>query len=235
MHDYYSAILWSTSNPEWHFDLAALYSHRIWNCDSLIALFTQTEILLAIRQMDRNSAPGPDGFGPGFYQAAWGTISSDVMLMMQSFHANEADLEQINRAYIVLFPKPRKENTPDGYRPISLQNCLVKIIAKALANRLQMVLPELIDADQTGFLKGRSISENFIYASELIQCYHKRKLPTAIIKLDFAKAFDSVTWISLLEILRVRGFPELWCSWISALLFILIKHVLPSNMRMIQF
>jgi hypothetical protein len=47
---------------------------------------------------------------------------------------------------------------------------------------------EMIDIDQTGFLKGRSISENFVYATELVQVCYKRKVPTLVLKLDFAKA-----------------------------------------------
>jgi hypothetical protein len=50
----------------------------------------------------------------------------------------------------------------------------------------------LINLDQSGFLKGRSISENFIYALALIQCCHKRKTPTLVLKLDFATTFDTV-------------------------------------------
>lgn len=72
--------------------------------------------------------------------------------------------------------------------------------------------------DQTGFLKGRCISENLIYATELIQACHARKCQTLIIKLDFAKAFDSVNWQSLFQILSVRGFPDNWISWIKNLL-----------------
>jgi hypothetical protein len=50
----------------------------------------------------------------------------------------------------------------------------------------------LIDLDQTGFLKGRAIAENFVYAAELLQVCHKWKVPTLVLKLDFAKAFDTV-------------------------------------------
>ena len=64
--------------------------------------------------------------------------------------------------------------------------------------------------DQTGFIRGRSISENFIYATELIQCCHRRRRPTIVLKLDFAKAFDSVNWCSLTKIMQAKGFPPLW-------------------------
>lgn len=74
-----------------------------------------------------------------------------------------------------------------------------------------------MDVDQTGFIKGRSISEKFVYATELVQFCHKRKAPTIVLKLDFAKAFDSVCWESLLTILKARGFPTEWCDWIKNL------------------
>lgn len=84
----------------------------------------------------------------------------------------------------------------------------MKIFAKMLTSRLQQEIPKLINLDQTGFIKGQLISENFIYALELVQCYHKHKLPTLVLKLDFAKAFDSVNWTSVMLIMEGRGFQS---------------------------
>jgi hypothetical protein len=140
-----------------------------------------------------------------------------VMKFLASFHNGTADLERINHAYIVLIPKTPDAVSPGAFRPISLQGCPVKIAGKILTSRLQKHVSSLVDMDQTGFIKGRSISENFVYATELVQCCHKRKAPTLVLKLDFAKAFDSVCWDSLLAVLRVRGFPDVWCSWIQQL------------------
>ena len=82
--------------------------------------------------------------------------------------------------------------TPSAFHSVSVQNCSVKILMKLLTSRLQRQISRLVDADQTCFIIGRSISENFVLAMELVQCCHKRKAPTLVIKLDFAKAFDSV-------------------------------------------
>lgn len=76
----------------------------------------------------------------------------------------------------------------------------------------------LIDEDQSGFMRGRSISENFVYATEFVQCCHKRAAPTVVLKLDFSKAFDSINWESLRAVMEVRGFPVVWCDWIDAIL-----------------
>ena len=79
-----------------------------------------------------------------------------------------------------------------------------------MANRLRPAIAAIVDADQTGFIHGRSIAENFVYAADLLSCCHKRNLPTAVLKLDFKKAFDSVEWSSLDAILMARGFDHWW-------------------------
>lgn len=137
---------------------------------------------------------GPDGFGPSFYVAAWDAIKDDVMLFLRAFHDRSVQLARINRSYMVLLPKKPGAVTVDAFRPICLQNCSVKIAAKLLTTRLQREIAELIDLNQTGFLKGRTIAENFVYAAEMLQLCHKRKIPTLVLKLDFAKAFDTVNW-----------------------------------------
>ena len=57
----------------------------------------------------------------------------------------------------------------DAFKLICLQNCNIKILAKLLTTRLQAEISKLIDLDQTGFIRGHSIIENFVYAVELVQ------------------------------------------------------------------
>jgi retron-type reverse transcriptase len=114
---------------------------------------------------------------------------------------------------MVLLPKIPGAVKVIDFRPICLQNCCIKIRVKLLTTRLQKEISALIDLNQTGFLKGRTISRNFVYAIELVQVCFK-KTPTLVLKLDFAKAFDIVNWESLLTIMRVRGFNDTWCKWV---------------------
>jgi hypothetical protein len=106
----------------------------------------------------------------------------------------------------------------NSFRPICLQNCTLKVLTKVLTTRLQTEIPKLIDINQTGFIRGRSISDTFVYAMELVQVCHKRKKPTIVLKLDFAKAFDTVNWDGLFRVLRARRFPDLWIDWLQCLL-----------------
>jgi hypothetical protein len=127
-------------------------------------------------------------------------------------------LDAINRAYLNLIPKSNTTRTHEAFKPVSLQNCPIKAIAKVLANRLHTKIPNLIHADQMGFVKGRSISENFSYAANLQNCCHKCKAPTMVIKLDIRKDFDSVSWETLNKLLLIRGFLSTFCQWIQNIL-----------------
>lgn len=61
-------------------DLDALYAgvEKVYVAP-LLTLFMESEANTAVRSMNRYSSPGPDGFGPAFYMAAWQTVSPAVM------------------------------------------------------------------------------------------------------------------------------------------------------------
>jgi hypothetical protein len=99
------------------------------------------------------------------------------MAFLDAFYHHEVDLERINWSYMVLLPKKPGAVKVTDYRPICFQNCSVKIAPKLLTTRLQREIPGLIDLDQTGFLKGRSISKNFLYATELVKCAFSARHP----------------------------------------------------------
>jgi hypothetical protein len=215
---HFRELLGVPGQSTWNFDVAALYQDSTQPSSALVHPFREEETKQAIAEMNRNSAPGPDGFGPSFYKAAWSSIKPQVLDLLLQFQAGEVDLDRINRSYMVLIPKKAGAVAVDAFRPICLQNCSVKLIAKILTIRLQREISGLVDSHQTGFLQGRSIAESFVHAVELIQHCQKRKKPSIAIKLDFAKAFDTVNWDGLLRILQARGFHQTWINWILHLL-----------------
>ena len=95
-------------------------------------------------------------------------VEAEVMDFLHAFYDGSAQLERVNRSFMVLIPKKPGAVAVDAFRPICLQNCSVKIASKLLTTRLQREVNDLIDLDQTGFLKGRTIAENFVYAAELL-------------------------------------------------------------------
>lgn len=63
----------------------------------------------------------------------------------------------------------------------------------------------------------------------LHHCHHSKK-EIVILKLEFEKAFDKLEHQVILEVLKHRGFPEKWVSWIQNILssstsFVLLNGV----------
>lgn len=73
----------------------------------------------------------------------------------------------------------------------------------------------LIDSSQAAFLKGRYILDNVLISQELIHFSHTQKQPSAIIKVDFEKAYDEIHWDYLIEVLTLRGFNHTLIQWIT--------------------
>ena len=79
-----------------------------------------------------------------------------------------------------------------NYRPISITNIDYKILALALADRIQQVLPDIVSADQTAYVKGRNITLNIRIIQDAIEYTKQKKMQKILLFLDFEKAFDSV-------------------------------------------
>jgi len=124
----------------------------------------------------------------------------------------------LNAAYITLIPKKEDAVAAKDFRLISLVHSLVKLLTKILANRLAPLLDSLISANQSAFIRERCIHVNFILVQQTVKVLHRFKVPSLFLKLDIAKAFDSVSWSFLLEVLQHLGFGPSWCNLVANLL-----------------
>lgn len=104
------------------------------------------------------------------------------------------------------------------FRPISLINSVPKLIAKVLSLRLSAVIGSLVSPAQSAFLKTRCLQDNFLYVQNCVRSLHRKKKAALLIKLDIARAFDSVSWEYILELLTELGFSARLRDWITLLL-----------------
>jgi hypothetical protein len=93
-----------------------------------------------------------------------------------------------------------------------------KFISKVLSLRLAPKLNDLVDKNQNAFIRTRMIRDNFKYVQRASVLIKKKKILMLLLKLDISKAFDTLSWPFLLDLLRARGFGPRWCGWIEALL-----------------
>ncbi|GJQ90373.1 RNA-directed DNA polymerase, eukaryota [Tanacetum coccineum] len=121
-----------------------------------------------------NKSPSPDGFTFGFYRHFWNLIENDVVEAVKYFFHQGSFPKGCNSSFIALISKNPEANMVKDYRTISLIGSLYKIIAKILANRLVVVLGDLVN----------------------------EKKQSLIFKVDFEKAYDSVRWDYLDDVLK---------------------------------
>ena len=83
-----------------------------------------------------------------------------------------------------------------------------KVAAKVLANRLKVILPEIIFLNQSAFVPGRLITDNVLLAYELTHHMQNKKSGSqglAALKLGMSKAYDRVEWEFLKKMLCKIG------------------------------
>ena len=113
--------------------------------------------------------------------------------------------------------KDRNRRYIKNWRPISLLNVDVKIASKALASRLEKVLPEIIHPDQYAYVKGRTIFDAVRTIDDIMEYTKIKQLPGLMVAFDFEKAFDSLSWPFLFKALKSFNFGESFIKWVSTL------------------
>ena len=76
-------------------------------------------------------------------------------------------------------------------------------------------MQNLIDNDQTGFLKGRSIAENICLINNVISYTETKNIPGLLLFVDFEKAFDTLEWAFVKKTLLHFGFGSSLIKWIN--------------------
>ena len=133
--------------PQMQFDLPALINVNV-DLNSLVAPFSREEIDLLIKQIPTDKAPGPDGFNGLFMKKCWQIIKEDFYKLCDAFFELDVNLESINNSFITLVAKINSPETVNDFRPISLLNIDIKLLIKLLADRLQLVILQLLHANQ---------------------------------------------------------------------------------------
>ena len=100
---------------------------------------------------------------------------------------------------------------------------------KTNTNRIRKVMPSIIEETQFAFIEGRHLLQSVLITNEIIDEARKNHKPCLIFKIDFEKAYDSVSWEFLLYMLRRFGFSSRWIKWIEGSLKSMSMSVLVNG------
>jgi hypothetical protein len=179
-------------------DVVQFVPRKVTDAMNLVldAPFTTGEVEKDLFMMRPNKAPDPDGFTAGFFQCHWQLIGDDVCKAVLAFVNGGEMPDIVNDTVLVLIPKVQHPQEVTQFRPVALCNVLYKVCSKVIANRLRLVLDDIISEEQSAFVPGRLITDNVLVAYKTIHYLRRKKGVTGAcaVKLDMAKAYDRVEW-----------------------------------------
>jgi hypothetical protein len=96
-------------------------------------------------------------------------------------------------------------------------------------SRLDPFMDTIISKSQSAFIKARSIQYNFLCVQNYVRRLHRTNTLTILLNIDIEKAFDSVRWDYLLDLMQRCEFPAWFQNWLVALFITSSSHVLLSG------
>ncbi len=186
--------------------------------EQLSAPFTSDEVLQAIKSMPTGKTPGLDGYSVEFYKTFWVQIESLFMPMVTDFFENGILPDTMKTAIISLIHKKDKDAAEcTSFRPISLLPVDFKILSKLIARRLEDLLPQIINPDQSGFVKARYTSDNIWRLLNIIDHLTLHNRTALLLSLDAVKAFNRVEWSYLFAIMEKFNLGEKCIGWVRTM------------------
>ena len=178
---------------------------------------TIAECFNTLSSFQNNKTPGNDGLTVEFYKCFWKLMGSLLVNCLNCAYKHGELSSSQKQALIVLIEKKDKDRRQvKNWRPISLINVDVKIGTKAIAKRLEKVLPEIIHHSQNAYVKGRTIFDAVRTIDDIIKLTSSNNMGSLLVAIDFEKAFDSVNWNFLRHALRKFNFGPSFITWITA-------------------
>lgn len=96
--------------------------------------------------------------------------------------------------------------------------CII-FFSNLLANKLKLVIHKLISKCQTAFVSNRKLLDGVLVLNEVVDFSKRANRKCILVKVDFEKSYDCVSWDILRSMLRRMGFGDRWYGCMEALVF----------------
>ncbi|KAE8809246.1 hypothetical protein D1007_14148 [Hordeum vulgare] len=172
-------------------------SHSLWDAPSRISPAENDALILPLSD-----------------EEIWEAL---VCSIIQGFCLGTVDISRLNHDVISLIPKVNGAELISQFRPIALISNMTIFPAKGFATRLSPVAHLALSPFQFAFIKGRFIFDGILCLHEIVHDLKPRNSKAVILKLDLEKAYDSVNWPFLRQVLLAKGFDGAYVHQIMQL------------------
>jgi hypothetical protein len=181
----------------------------------LEAPLTLAELDKSMKKAKLNSSPGIDGISNQFIREFWEFLR--VPLFKYTNHCFERGnlTENFRSAKIRLIPKKGDCSKIKNWRPISLLNCFYKIISRAIAERLKLVINKITNVGQKGYNSAKYCQEVLIMLVDEIETAKTNKKKGALLSLDIRKAFDTISHNYINKCYKFFNFGDNFIRWLN--------------------
>ncbi|GBP61358.1 Retrovirus-related Pol polyprotein from type-2 retrotransposable element R2DM; Endonuclease [Eumeta japonica] len=169
---------------------------------TIISLSTDT-IHNIIKQMKKATVPGPDQMVIELYQHAPEVFVKQVTKIIGKACENNPFPQEWVETIQIPIPKKTRPQSVNDYRKISICNAGYRIYATYLLKLLDEEI-ETMGNYQAAFMRYRSTDDHIFVVRRILDEKWKAGKPAYVLQLDIEKAFDSVDFCALYDILRTR-------------------------------
>ena len=198
IRSYYAALFKNRDNMLDEVNLQKLLNNIKINKVSDSTLENTIEVFelgQVLKSMKNNKSPGIDGITAEFLKVFWRQLKIFICKAINSCFNKGQLSTSLYQGIIICIPKGQKDRSlMKNWRPITLLSIIYKLASGVIAQRLKKTLPIIISKTQTGFLSGRSISDNTRLIYDIMHITQAKNIPGLLMLIDFEKAFDLISW-----------------------------------------
>lgn len=180
--------------------------------------FSVEDVLIALKELDVNKGPGADNLPPLLLKKCASTLVYPITAIFNKSLLERKFPTAWKTAIIVPIHKSGSQNVVENYRGVSILCCLSKVFEKLIHKMMYHAASSIISEFQHGFVKNRSTTSNLMcYVTAVSRAMESHQQVDAIY-VDFAKAFDTVPHMTIIDKMEHLGFPIWLTTWLFSYL-----------------
>ena len=113
---------------------------------------TEEELNEVLQSFQKDKSSSPNGWMIELFLELFELLGGYLLKVVEDTRISGRISVSFNSNFIALIPKINNHVSLNEFRPISLCNCIYKVVSKMIARRLKVILSNHIAEEQFGFL-----------------------------------------------------------------------------------